>query len=100
MAGTKEKLIEGAISTLRTHGIADVSARTIAKSAGVNQALVFYHFTSVNDLLSHACTVNTEARVALYQPQLDAVDSIASLMEVGRAIHKEEKKAGNVIVLA
>ena len=41
---TKTKLLEGALRTLVDQGTAKASARTIASPAGVNQALVFYHF--------------------------------------------------------
>jgi AcrR family transcriptional regulator len=99
-AQTKAKLIDGAISTLRSHGIAGVSARTIANAAEVNQALVFYHFGSVNNLISAACRENTTARVGLYLPQLAEVKSLSELMAVGRVIHESEKDAGNVKVLA
>ncbi|EWM11480.1 LOW QUALITY PROTEIN: TetR-family transcriptional regulator, partial [Kutzneria sp. 744] len=59
MAETRQRLIDGAIETIRQHGIAGTSARTIAATAGVNQALVFYHFGSVNDLLKAACLAAT-----------------------------------------
>ena len=48
MADTRSKLIEGATRTIRSHGIAGVSARTVAAAAGVNQALVFYHFGNLD----------------------------------------------------
>jgi AcrR family transcriptional regulator len=41
MADTRQRLIDGAIETIRKHGITGTSARTIASAAGVNQALVF-----------------------------------------------------------
>ena len=51
---TRDRLLQGTIDALRTQGIAGVSARTIAAAAGVNQALVFYHFGSVDELLAVA----------------------------------------------
>src|SRR5213078_627494 len=62
MTDTRQRLVDGAIETLRTHGLAGASARTIAATAGVNQALVFYHFGSVHELLEAACVAATEAR--------------------------------------
>ncbi|HEV7628954.1 MAG TPA: TetR family transcriptional regulator, partial [Streptomyces sp.] len=41
---TRTKLLAGALRTVTEQGIAKTSARTIAAAAGVNQALVFYHF--------------------------------------------------------
>ena len=63
MADTRSKLIEGATQTIRSHGIAGVSARTVAAAAGVNQALVFYHFGNLDTLLTEACLEATRRRV-------------------------------------
>jgi AcrR family transcriptional regulator len=100
MADTRQKLIDGALETIRSHGIAGVSARTVATAAGVNQALVFYHFGSVDDLLAEACMTATRARVELYRARLAGVTSLRQLLDVGRALHIEERALGNVAVLA
>jgi len=97
---TKRRLLDGAMRAIRDHGIAGVSARTIAAAAGVNQALVFYHFGSVDELLAAACTANTAARVETYAERFAGVESLGELLEVGRALHEEERRAGNVFVLA
>ncbi|MCW7945442.1 TetR family transcriptional regulator [Streptomyces hygroscopicus] len=96
---TKAKLLEGALRTLTEQGIAGTSARTIAATAGVNQALVFYHFGSVDELLAAACRHATEQRVARYRERLDAIGSLAELLAFGREMHEEEKAQGHVTVL-
>jgi AcrR family transcriptional regulator len=100
MTDTRQRLIEGAIETIRVHGIAGTSARTIAATAGVNQALVFYHFGTVNDLLMAACVASTEARVAVFLASLDDVRDLRDLLALGRSLHAEERSLGNVMVLA
>ena len=100
MADTRQRLIDGAIDTIRTHGIAGTSARTIAATAGVSQALVFYHFGSVNDLLRAACLEATQARVAAFADRLGQVADLRELLAVGRDLHAEERTHGNVMVLA
>lgn len=100
MADTKQRLIDGAIETIRTHGIAGTSARTIAATAGVNQALVFYHFGSVHDLLRAACLAATEARIVSFAERLDRVADLRELLALGRGLHAEERGHGNVAVLA
>ncbi|GAA2581077.1 TetR family transcriptional regulator [Winogradskya consettensis] len=99
MSATQQKLIEGALAAVREHGIAGVSARTIAAAAGVNQALVFYHFGTVDELLSVACRSETETRVAVYRERFAAVSNLRELLDVGRALHEREKTDGNVAVL-
>jgi AcrR family transcriptional regulator len=100
MSATKQRLIDGALRAVREHGIAGVSARTIAAAAGVNQALVFYHFGSVDDLLAAACREATQARVAVYAGRFESVASLRELLDLGREVHAEEHKLGNVSVLA
>ncbi len=97
---TRERLLAGAIATLRDKGIAGASARSIAAAAGVNQALVFYHFGSVDELIIAACQSATRARVALYSGQFAEVTSLRELLAVGRSLHETERAAGNTQVLA
>jgi AcrR family transcriptional regulator len=100
VSDTRRKLIDGAIETIRTAGISGVSARSIAAAAGVNQALVFYHFGSVHDLLGAACMTHTQAAVELFQPELDQVSTLKQLLAVGRDLHTKQSEVGNVSVLA
>ncbi len=97
---TKQRLIDGALDAVRRHGIAGVSARTVAAEAGLNQALVFYHFGTVDELLAAACQTATERRVAAYRDRLAAVSSLRDLLALGRTLHDEERRLGNVTVLA
>lgn len=96
---TRTKLLEGALRTLTEQGIARTSARTIAATAGVNQALVFYHFGSVDELLGAACRHGAEQRVSRYRDRLAAVTSLAELLTFGREMHIQERADGQVAVL-
>ncbi|HEX8768676.1 MAG TPA: TetR/AcrR family transcriptional regulator [Jatrophihabitans sp.] len=97
---TRERLLAGTIATLRDKGIAGASARSIAAAAGVNQALVFYHFGSVDELIIAACRSATQTRVARYSDQFAGVTSLRELLTVGQALHEVERAAGNTQVLA
>jgi len=100
MSDTKQRLRQGALEALRDNGIAGVSARTIATAAGVNQALVFYHYGSVNELLSAACQETTRARVQAWSADLAAVGSLRELLALGQRLHAKERALGHVSVLA
>lgn len=101
MAGdTRAKLLEGALETLRAQGIAGASARSIAAAAGVNQALVFYHFGSVHELLAAAVRHGAQQRAATYRERLGSVTSLRELLDLGRSLHADELAADNVAVLA
>lgn len=97
---TRDKLVDAALATLVEHGIAKASARAIATTAGVNQALVFYHFGSVDELLAEACRRGARARVAAYRQELGAVATLGELLDLGRRMHASEQEAGYVAVLA
>jgi len=99
MTDTKTKLLDAALQTLAEHGIAGTSARTIAAAAGVNQALVFYHFGSVDELLAAACRNGAEQRLALYRERFTQVSDLSGLLALARDLHAAEKAAGHLNVL-
>ncbi|MBV9452419.1 MAG: TetR/AcrR family transcriptional regulator [Streptosporangiaceae bacterium] len=96
---TRVALVAGAIETLREVGFAGASARQIARRAGCNQALIFYHFGSVPDLLVAALEEISARRMAAYRTLLDRTGSIAELVDAARAIFIEDLDAGHVTVL-
>lgn len=85
---------------LRENGIAGISARSIAQRAGVNQALVFYHYGSVTQLLDSAARASVEAVIEVYGAQFEDVATFSQLLAVGRKLHDRERVAGNVAVMA
>jgi AcrR family transcriptional regulator len=97
---TRAKLLEGALTALTEQGIAKTSARAIAAAAGVNQALIFYHFGSVDALLAAACRHGAEQRVAVYRDRLNGVRTLGDLLRLARELHAAERDAGHVAVLA
>lgn len=97
---TRAALLNAALQTIGERGFAEASARHIATAAGQNQALVFYHFGTVNDLIAEACRTSTEQRVALYRAEFDQATTFAELLAVGRKVHVTEHAEGNVAVLA
>ncbi|OIJ67703.1 TetR/AcrR family transcriptional regulator [Streptomyces mangrovisoli] len=96
---TRARLLEGALRTLTEQGIAKTSARTVAAAAGVNQALVFYHFGSVDELLAAACRYGAERSVARHRERMAAITSLSELLAVGREIHEQERAGGHVTLL-
>ena len=83
--GTRSRIVEAAVQTIKERGIAATSARAIAATGGFNQALVFYHFGSVNDLLIAA---------------IDSVDSLPELLSVASEAYREDLAGGHIKVLA
>lgn len=96
---TRARILDAALQALRDEGIAGISARTIARHGGFNQALIFYHFGSVEGLLVAVARSESERRSALYAPALAEVSSLPELVAVARRLHDEEFQAGTVAAL-
>jgi AcrR family transcriptional regulator len=96
---TRSRIVNAALRTLRANGIAGISARTIARHGGFNQALIFYHFGSLDGLLVAVARRESERRSELYAPALREVTSLPQLVAVARRLHDEEFEAGTVAAL-
>lgn len=97
---TRERILEAALETLKAEGFAGSSARSIARTGGFNQALVFYYFGSVNDLLLAALDHTSAERMARYQAAVDEVRTLPDLFRVASTIYREDLAAGHMTVLA
>jgi AcrR family transcriptional regulator len=97
---TREKLLVAAGEMLATEGLSGLSARTVAARAGVNQALVFYHFGSVAELVEAALRRSADLAVATYRNRFDDVASFTDLLTLGRELHAAERDRGNVAQMA
>ena len=98
--GTRDALIWGAIVALQREGFSGASARVIARHAGCNQALVFYHFGSVANLLLAALDATSSRRMEQYASEVDGAADLGSLLRVARQIYREDLDAGRLSVLA
>ncbi|MFZ2014978.1 MAG: TetR/AcrR family transcriptional regulator [Nocardioides sp.] len=97
---TRDKLLGAAADVLRTEGLSGLSARSVAARAGVNQALVFYHFGSVSELVETALRRSADLAVATYRNRFDDVASFTELLVLGRELHAAERDRGNVAQMA
>lgn len=98
-AGTRTKLVDAAIGTLKEEGFSGASARAIAQRAGLNQGLIFYHFGSVANLLLAGLDSVSARRMGQYGEAVDRVGSPTELVDVATAIFREDLDAGYVAVL-
>jgi AcrR family transcriptional regulator len=98
-SGTRTKLIDAAIATLKAEGFAGSSARAIAERAGLNQGLIFYHFGSVANLLLAALDAVSARRMEQYGAAIERVGSPTELVDVATTIFREDLDAGYVSVL-
>lgn len=96
---TRRQLVEGTIETIRRHGIAGTSRRTIASTAGVHEALISSHFSSLHELLVEAGRVAAQSRVEALRGRFDRVTSLREMLVLGRELWAEERERGAMMVL-
>jgi AcrR family transcriptional regulator len=96
---TRTRIIAAVLECLRTNGVVGTSARAIARTGDFNQALIFYHFGSVTELLIAAGLAESDRRAQRYSERLAGVTSLPELVAVARALHEEELAQGSVAVL-
>ena len=80
MTDTRQRLLDATAETLRTEGIAGLSARTVAARADVNQALVFYHFGTMSELIQAATRAAVDESVVFYREQFSRIGSLTELL--------------------
>ena len=97
---TRQRILDAALTTLTEEGIAGTSARAIAARGDFNQALIFYHFGTVPDLIVAAARSLSEARLSRYRQRLDEVTSLSDLAAVAAELHEQDVSNGHVTVLA
>lgn len=98
-AATRRALVAAAVEVLRTDGFGGATARAIADRAGCNQALIFYHFGTVQDLLVAGLDEVSTSRRRRYGDAMSRARSPAELVDVAAAIFREDLEAGHVAVL-
>jgi AcrR family transcriptional regulator len=88
--------VEAALTTLRTRGFPGTTARAIARAGKLNQALIFYHFGSLDRLLLAALDLTSARRLERYQSALADVTSITDAIEVMSRLYAEDVEVGHV----
>jgi len=97
---TRERIVLAAIEALKSQGFTGASARAIATTGGFNQALVFYHFGTVNDLLLAALDRISGERMARYREAVLEARTLPELVETAERIYREDLESGHITVLA
>lgn len=99
LTGTKLQIAEAALETLMARGVVGASAREIARTGNFNQALVFYHFGSVKNLLLAVLDLIGARRVDAYGPDFEAAKTVSELAALAKRIHADDLEQGYITVL-
>ena len=80
-------------------GFAAASTRAIAARAGVNQALVFYHFDGVEPLVLAALDASSAERLAAYRAAVETASSLPELVAALGPLLAEDEGSGHMTLL-
>jgi len=95
-----QTIVKATLGTLRDQGFAGATSRAIARRGGFNQALIFYHYGSLENLRLVALRQLSEERLARYTDVVSDVPTLDALVPVMVDLWEEDKAAGHVQVVA
>jgi AcrR family transcriptional regulator len=96
---TKERILEAALETVKREGFAGASARAVARTGGFNQALIYYYYGSLNELLLATLEETSRRRLASYRARMSDIPSLEDLARVGGELYAEDLQEGHIAVL-
>jgi AcrR family transcriptional regulator len=99
LTGTKLQIAQATLDTLKQKGFAGASAREIASTGGFNQALIFYHFGSVQNAMLAALDLVSARRMTAYGQAFEEARTLPELASLARRIYAEDLENGYVTVL-
>jgi AcrR family transcriptional regulator len=93
---TKARILEAAFRRLSREGYAALSVREIAKDAGVNHALINYHFRSKDQLVIEVLDAANRELLARQQQMYGAPGGFAEKWAQARAFYESDFASGFV----
>jgi AcrR family transcriptional regulator len=97
---TRQRIVDAALKTLKKEGFAGATSRAIARTGGFNQALIFYHFGSLDGLLLAALDRTSEERLERYRKAVDDAETAEELAEVAASVYAEDRDRGHMTVVS
>jgi AcrR family transcriptional regulator len=97
---TRGQIVDAALEALRTVGFGGATSRAIARIGGFNQALVFYHFGSLDRLLLAALDKTSSERLQVYRKAVEGIDSLDELAPIAAALYREDRDSGHMTVVS
>jgi AcrR family transcriptional regulator len=96
---TRQRIVEATLETLKNEGFAGATSRAIARRGDFNQALIFYHFGSVREVLIAALDRTSDERMATYRAAAAEATDLVELTKVAGRIYREDLASGHVKVM-
>jgi AcrR family transcriptional regulator len=99
-ASTKGRIVDAAFQTLKEEGFAGTSARAIARRGGFNQALIFYHFGTLNDLLLATLDKTSSDRMSRYRDSIGKALNVDQKIQTATRLYREDLESGHITVIS
>lgn len=99
-ASTKQRIVEAAFQTLKEEGFAGTSARAIARRGGFNQALIFYHFGTLNDLVLATLDKTSAERMSRYRDSIGRAVTVDDKILTATRLYREDLESGHITVIS
>ena len=99
-AAKREQIIEAAMATLREEGFSRASTRAIATRGGFNQALIHYHFGSLNALWLAVIDHTSALRMKRYRAAADEAQTLEEMVEVAISIYRDDLETGQMTIIS
>lgn len=99
-ASTKERIVEAAFQTLKEEGFAGTSARAIARRGGFNQALIFYHFGTLNELVLATLDKTSSERMSRYRDSIGRAVTVDEKIQTATRLYREDLESGHITVIS
>jgi AcrR family transcriptional regulator len=97
---TKAKIVAATIECLSAEGFAGTTARAIGRAGNFNQALIFYHFGSIDELVLAAVEKLGNDRLAAYRTRVEGCAGLVELVGVAKDLLREDLHDGYMRVLS
>jgi AcrR family transcriptional regulator len=97
---TRKRIVDAALKTLKKEGFAGATSRAIARQGGFNQALIFYHFGSLDGLLLAALDQTSKERLRRYRAAVEEAETVEDMAQVAASIYAEDRDQGHMTVVS
>jgi AcrR family transcriptional regulator len=97
--GTRDRVLEAALSCLVRHGHGGTTARAIAQVGGFAPGVIYYHFADLDDLLVAALERTSGDRIDRYRAELSGLDRAVPVIARLRELYDEDSGTGHIAVV-
>lgn len=93
-SGTRDRILTAALDEFAEHGLAGARVDRIARRAGINKAMIYYHFSSKEALYEHILMADLEAALGTLTGHITEDLGLDQVLAIIAGYHHEAFQAG------